>query len=95
MGNLNAAKQNLPLDAAGMQAVAAQLSAAGVASVLHETKAGLDLTATLHQPGRRDVEVIIDEDGYAELRWWTAPGATPADMAAVITRAIASVAAGP
>jgi hypothetical protein len=78
-----------------MQAVAAQLSAAGLASVVHETSAGLDLTATSHHPGRRDIEVVVDEDGYAELRWWAAPGAAPADVAAGITRAIASVAAAP
>lgn len=62
---------------------------------MHETSAGLDLIATSHHPGRREVEVIVDEDGYAELRWWAAPGATPADVAAVITRVIASVTAAP
>jgi hypothetical protein len=95
MGNLNAARQNLPLDSAGMRAVAAQLSAAGLASVVHETSAGLELTATSHGPGRREIEVVVDEDGYAELRWWAALGATPADVAAVISRAIASVTAVP
>ena len=95
MGNLNAARQNLPLDSVGIQAVAAQLSAAGLASFVHETSAGLDLTATSHHPGRRDIEVVVDEDGYAELRWWAAPGATPADVAAGIIRAIASVTAAP
>jgi hypothetical protein len=95
MGNLNAARQNLPLDSAGTQAVAAQLSAAGLVSAVQGTSAGLELTATSHRPGRREIEVVVDEDGYAELRWWAAPGATPADVAAVITRAIASVTAVP
>lgn len=39
----------------------------------------------VRRPGRREIEVVVDEDGYAELRWWAAPGATPADVAAVIT----------
>jgi len=93
MDNLNAAKQNLPLDSAGVQAVACQPLAARLASVVQETSAGLELTATSYRPGCREIEVVVDEDGYAELRWWAAPGARPADVSAVITRAIASVTA--
>jgi len=86
MGNPDAAQQEKPIDAVGIRAVAAQLSAAGLVTVVQETSAGLDLTATSHQPGRKEVEVVVDEDGYAELRWWADPGATPA---------LAAVTAGP
>ncbi len=79
--------------AAWIRAVAAGLTSAGLSPVLHETRAGLDLTATVHQPGRREAEVILDEDGYAELHWWTDPGAAPADMATGISRLLTTVTA--
>src|SRR5439155_13367963 len=60
-----------------LQAIAAELSAAGLSVHLHRTRAGLDLTATLHRPGYRDTDVLIDEDGYTELRYWADRDATP------------------
>jgi serine/threonine-protein kinase RsbW len=66
-------------DAERMRAMAAQLTAHGLTTHLTDSRAGLDLTATLSPSGRREAELIIDEDGYAEIRYWNAPG-TPADQ---------------
>ena len=49
--------------------IAAGLTAAGLVTRLHRTRAGTDLTATLRLPGYQDIEVIADEDGYTELRY--------------------------
>lgn len=76
-----------------LRAVAAELSAVGLAISLHRTRAGLDLTATLHQPGRRETDVLIDEDGYTELRYWADPAATPAQLADTIVHALSVVSA--
>jgi hypothetical protein len=35
--------------------------------------------------------VIIDEDPYAEVRWWHDPAATTAQVVAVISRALAAI----
>jgi TPP-dependent trihydroxycyclohexane-1,2-dione (THcHDO) dehydratase len=35
--------------------------------------------------------VIIDEDGYVELRYWNDSAATPAQIAATITRALSVI----
>jgi len=85
-----AAHVHEPAHAEWIRAVAAGLSAAGLATVLTDTTAGLDLTATASQPGRRGAEVIIDEDGYAELRWWTDQAATPAAASAALARVLAA-----
>jgi hypothetical protein len=42
----------------------------------------LDLTATVQPPGQREAEIVIDEDGYTELRYWNQPGAGPAQISA-------------
>jgi hypothetical protein len=70
--------------AARLHEIAARLAAIGLVTHLHRTGAGTDLTATLQQPGHRDIEVIFDEDGYTELRYWASLGSTPAAAAAVI-----------
>jgi len=36
--------------------------------------------------------VIVDEDGYVEIRYWNHPGATSDQVTAVITRALAAIA---
>jgi hypothetical protein len=74
-----------------IRAVAAELTGAGLTTHLHETRAALDVTATLHRPGRKDAEVIVDEDGYVEIRYWNNPGATPAQITATISRALAVI----
>jgi len=77
-----------------IRGIAAGLSAAGLSTVIAETSAGLDLTATACRSGRRGAEVIIDEDGYAELRWWTDQAATPAAATAALARVLAAALAG-
>jgi hypothetical protein len=41
--------------------------------------------------GKREAEIIIDEDGYAELRYWNPPGTTPAEATATALRALSAV----
>lgn len=72
-----------------MRAIAAALTAAGLTTWLHNSRAGWDIIATLHRNGGREAEVIIDEDGYAEIRYWDPPGATPDQVTAVIVAALA------
>jgi hypothetical protein len=75
-----------------IRAVAAELDAAGLTTRVQETRGILDLTASVRRPGGREIEVIVDDDGYLEFRYWTVPAATPAEIAATITRALAAVA---
>ena len=74
-----------------MRAVSANLTAAGLTTHLHVTRAAIDVTATLHRPGRKDAEVTVDEDGYVEIRYWNNPDATPAQITATISRALAAI----
>jgi hypothetical protein len=76
-----------------MRAIAAGLTAAGLTAQLHDTRGVLDITASLHRPGHKHAVVVVDDDGYVELRYWNHPGATPDQVTAVITRALAAVAA--
>jgi hypothetical protein len=73
--------------------IAAGLTAIGLVMRLHRTRAGMDLTATLHSPGHRDIQVIVDEDGYTELRYWASLSGTPAAAVATIADAIAAITA--
>lgn len=74
-----------------MRGIADALRAAGLAVRLHSTAAGWDLTAAARRPGGRETEVVVDEDGYVEIRYWNRPGATPAHVADVVTRALGVV----
>lgn len=76
-----------------LREVAAHLSLAGLEARLRGTCC-LDLTATLRTGGERHPEVVVDDDGYVELRYWNDPAATPAAAADVISRALATVTAG-
>ena len=71
------------------------LSAAGLAASLNVTRDIPDVTARLAQPGGRDITVIVDDDGYVELRFWAAPGATPSELTTILTRAITVIAGKP
>jgi hypothetical protein len=82
-----------PDTAAWMQAVAAGLTAAGLAANVNETRGVLDITATLQRPGSKASTVIVDEDSYVELRYWNPPGATPEQVTTVIVRALAAISA--
>jgi predicted transcriptional regulator len=76
-----------------MRAIAAALTAAGLTTHLHDTSGVLDVTATLHRPGRKKTAVIIDDDGYVEIRYWNPAGATADQVTAVIVRALAAISA--
>ncbi len=74
-----------------VRAVAAELSARGLATHLTDARVGLDLTVTLTPGRQREPEFWIDEDGYAELRYWNRPDATAAQVAATALRALEAV----
>lgn len=76
-----------------MSAIATGLVAAGLAAGVHDTRGVLDVTATLDQLGGKATEVLVDEDGYVEIRYWNHPDATPGQVTAVITGALAAIAA--
>jgi hypothetical protein len=64
------------------------LSAAGLTASLNVTRDIPDVTARLPQPGGRDITVIVDDDGYIELRFWARPGTGPSHITSTLTRAI-------
>ena len=74
-----------------MSAIATGLAGAGLAAVVHDIRGVLDVTATLDRPGSKATEVIVDEDGYVEIRYWNNPDATPEQVTAVITGALAAI----
>ncbi len=76
-----------------MRAIAAGLTAAGLDTHVHDTRGVLDVTASLHRPGHKETEVIVDDDGYVEIRYWNHPGVTPGQVTAVIMRALTVIAA--
>jgi hypothetical protein len=82
-----------PGTAARIRATATALATAGLDAKVHSTRGVLDITASLHQPGGRPVEVIVDEDGYVQISYWNTPGATPARVVEVITAVLAALAA--
>jgi len=88
-GRSVAASQN----ARRMSAIATGLAGAGLAAAVHDTRGVLDVTATWDQPGAKATEVLVDEDGYVEIRYWNHPDATPEQVTAVITGALAAIAA--
>jgi serine/threonine-protein kinase RsbW len=71
-----------------MRAIEAGLTTSGLTTHLTDARAGLDLTATLRPSTRHDAEFWIDEDGYAELRYWNPPGTPPAQVTATAIRAL-------
>jgi hypothetical protein len=81
--------------AAWIRGLAAALRAGGLTAQLNETAGCLDVTVTVQHPGRKPTDVIVDEDGYIEIRWWSSPDATAQQVAGVITRALATLSAGP
>ena len=76
-----------------MRAITAGLTDAGLTACLNETRGVLDVTAALDRPGGKASEVLVDEDGYVELRYWNQPGSTPEQITLVIVRALAAIAA--
>jgi hypothetical protein len=83
-------------DPAGwLRAIAAGLSAAGFTARPDDPQLIRAVTVTTRQPGGRDADIILDEDGYAELRWWPGPDATPAQVTDIIARALTIILAPP
>ncbi len=80
---------------ARIHATAAALAGAGLAAQVNQTQGVFDITASLDQPGGKAAEVICDDDGYVQISYWNAPGATPAQVAAVISGALAAITAAP
>jgi hypothetical protein len=74
-----------------MRAMAAGLAAHGFTTHLADFRAGLDLTAVKSPAGKREAELIIDEDGYAELRYWNPAGTPPAEAVATAMRALNAI----
>ncbi len=74
-----------------MRAIAAGLTERGLTARLTDHRVGLDLTATLSPAHLRGAEFWIDEDGYAELRFWYPPGTPPAQITATALRALDAV----
>ena len=77
-----------------MRAIAAGLAASGLSTRIHDSRAGLDVTAIAEPAGLRPAEIIIDEEGYSELHYWNPPGAAPEQIAAIALRALRAVRPG-
>jgi hypothetical protein len=85
-----------PAQTAGrMRAITAELTAAGLDARVHDTLGVLDVTATAHQSAGKDIDIIVDEDHYVEIRYWSPADATPSQVVAVISRALAAITTPP
>jgi hypothetical protein len=80
---------------ARMRAVAAELGAAGLDAVVYQVGGVFDVRATLRREGHGPVEITYDTDGYVQATYWNAPGAMPAQVAAIITGVPAVITHGP
>jgi hypothetical protein len=82
-------------NAEDMRAMADELTAHGLTTHLTDGSAGLDLTAVKSPYGKREAALIIDEDGYTELRYWNPPGAPPAEVTATALSAFDAITTSP
>jgi hypothetical protein len=80
---------------AWLRAISAALAAVGLSVDESEPKDRLAVTATFRRPGRKETDVIIGEDGHAELHWWLTLGTAPELVTTAIVRAISAVTAVP
>src|ERR1700746_1428942 len=85
---MTAPDQPHSVGAARLHEIAPRLAEVGVVTHLHRTRTGTDLTATLHPAGHRDIQVIVDEDGYTELRYWASLSTTPSAAVTTIASAL-------
>jgi hypothetical protein len=74
-----------------MHAIAAGLQAGGLDARVYDIRGVLDIRATLYNAGSKGTDVTVDEDGYVQISYWNDPGATPAQVIAVISRALAAI----
>lgn len=78
--------------AARIRAIAAGLTAVGITAATDGSNiTGLAVTATTQPPGRATAEIMLDEDGYAEIRWFTNPAAPAPEITAALTRILAAI----
>jgi hypothetical protein len=80
-----------PETEARMHATAGALAGAGLAARVNQTQGVFDITASLGQPGGKSIDVTVDEDGYVQVSYWNAPGASPAQLVAVIAAVVAAI----
>lgn len=78
-----------------MAAIAAGLHDAGLDAQVHDTHGVLDVTASLHRPGSKAIDLTVDEDHYIQLSWWNPDDASPSQIVATIRRALAAITGPP
>ena len=78
-----------------MDGIAAGLRDAGLDAQVHDTRGVLDVTASLHRPGSKAIDLTVDEDHYIQLSWWNPADASPSQIVATIRRALAAIAGPP
>jgi hypothetical protein len=79
-----------------IRSIAAGLTAAGVPAATDGGNiTGLAVTATTQPPGRATTEIMLDEDGYAEIRWYTNPHAPATDVTTALTRILTAITTTP
>jgi hypothetical protein len=74
-----------------MREIEAVFAAHGMVTHLTDARAGLDLKAVLSPSGTREAEIWLDEDGYIEVRYWSPPGASAAQISASALRALRAI----
>jgi hypothetical protein len=74
-----------------MRAIEAEFAAEGLTTHLTDARAGLDLSAVLSPSGTREAEIWVDEEGYVEVRYWSPPGASAAQITATALRALRAI----
>jgi hypothetical protein len=75
-----------------LEDIAGHLTVAGLRTCLCQTRHTTYLTVVSRAAsGKPEVEAVVDDDGYVELRFWPSPSATPTQIAAAITRATTAV----
>ena len=74
-----------------MRAIVAGLTAAGLDARMHETRGVLDVSASLHRPGSKAIDLTVDEDHYIQISWWNPDDAAPGQIVATILGALAAI----
>jgi hypothetical protein len=79
-----------------IRAIADGLTAAGITAATNGNHiTGLDVTATTQPPGHARTQIMLEEDGYAEIRWYTNPHAAAHDVTTALTRILTAINATP
>jgi hypothetical protein len=67
------------------------LTASGLTARLNHTGDIPDITARLTRPGGKDIQIIIDDDGYIEIRYWASPHDSPEQITTTLTRVLRAI----